>query len=62
MREKFLLLTRHCDRTAMARLFDRLADLETERKLDWLKVAAAKRSAMRRATADKPRLVRTRRS
>jgi 2-methylcitrate dehydratase PrpD len=48
MREKFLLLTRHCDRTSMARLFERLADLQTERKLDWLKVDAAKQSAVRR--------------
>jgi 2-methylcitrate dehydratase PrpD len=63
MREKFLLLTRHCDRGAMARLFERLAGLETERKLDWLKVEAAKRSALRRrALADKPRAVRARRS
>jgi 2-methylcitrate dehydratase PrpD len=38
MREKFLLLTRHCGRAAMARLFERLANLEAERKLDWLKV------------------------
>ena len=41
MREKFLLLTRHCDRLAMARLFDRLQGLEAERKLDWIKVEAA---------------------
>jgi 2-methylcitrate dehydratase PrpD len=45
MREKFLLLTRHCDRTAMARLFERLMNLESERSLDWMKVeAAAKRT------------------
>jgi 2-methylcitrate dehydratase PrpD len=45
MREKFLLLTKHCDRAAMARLFERLQNLEAERNLDWIKVsAAAKRS------------------
>jgi 2-methylcitrate dehydratase PrpD len=47
MREKFLLLTQHCDRAAMARLFERLADLEAQRNLDWLKVDAAKASAVR---------------
>ena len=41
LREKFLLLTAHCDKDAMARLFDRLANLENERELDWLRVAAA---------------------
>jgi 2-methylcitrate dehydratase PrpD len=49
MREKFLLLTRHCDRPAMARLFERLQNLEAERSLDWIKVeAAAKRSGTAR--------------
>src|SRR5882724_8375418 len=43
MREKFLLLTRHCDQKAMARLFDRLQNLEGERNLDWIKVDAAKK-------------------
>lgn len=38
MREKFLLLTRHCDRAAMERLFERIQNLESERTLDWLKV------------------------
>jgi 2-methylcitrate dehydratase PrpD len=47
MREKFLLLTRHCDRTAMVRLFERLENLQVERRLDWLKVDAVKRSATR---------------
>jgi 2-methylcitrate dehydratase PrpD len=47
MREKFLLLAQHCDRAAMARLFERLADLEVQRNLDWLKVDAAKASAVR---------------
>jgi 2-methylcitrate dehydratase PrpD len=60
MRDKFLLLTRHCDRTAMARLFERLADLEAEPKLDWLKVDAA-RSVMRpRAASVKARAPRAR--
>jgi 2-methylcitrate dehydratase PrpD len=42
MREKFLLLTRHCDGKAMERLFERLQNLEAERSLDWIKVDAAK--------------------
>jgi 2-methylcitrate dehydratase PrpD len=42
MREKFLLLTRHCDRAAMARLFEQLQSIEDERNLDWIKVEAAK--------------------
>ena len=40
MRDKFLLLTRDCDRNAMARLFDRIQSLEAERNLDWVKVPA----------------------
>jgi 2-methylcitrate dehydratase PrpD len=40
MREKFLLLTRHCDRSAMERLFERIQNLEDERTLDWIKVAS----------------------
>ena len=48
MREKFLLLTRHCDRSAMERLFERIQNLEDERTLDWVKVAA-KRSKPRQA-------------
>jgi 2-methylcitrate dehydratase PrpD len=56
MRDKFLLLTRHCDRAAMARLFERLQNLEAEKSLDWLKVAAAKRSSVKRgSTAGKRR-------
>jgi 2-methylcitrate dehydratase PrpD len=43
MREKFLLLTRHCSQTAMARLFERLQNIESERNLDWIKVGAAKK-------------------
>jgi 2-methylcitrate dehydratase PrpD len=48
MRGKFLLLTRHCNRNAMERLFDRLQDLEHERTLDWIKVAAATTPAARK--------------
>jgi 2-methylcitrate dehydratase PrpD len=36
LREKFLLLTQHCDRDDMARMFDRLQDLENETRLDWI--------------------------
>ena len=32
MREKFLLLTRHCDGKAMARLFERLQNIENEKQ------------------------------
>jgi 2-methylcitrate dehydratase PrpD len=51
MRDKFLLLTRHCDRVAMARLFERIQNLENERTLDWLKVAAKRSKPQRRRTA-----------
>jgi 2-methylcitrate dehydratase PrpD len=47
MREKFLLLTKACDRTAMQRLFERLQNLEGERNLDWIKVDAKKAPAER---------------
>jgi 2-methylcitrate dehydratase PrpD len=40
MREKFLLLTRHCNQGEMTRLFERLQNLETERRLDWVKIKA----------------------
>jgi 2-methylcitrate dehydratase PrpD len=60
MREKFLLLTRHCDRAAMARLFERLANLEAERQLDWIKVDAAKRSKARHRAAPAKRVSRRR--
>jgi 2-methylcitrate dehydratase PrpD len=56
MREKFLLLTRHCDRAAMARLFERLQNIEGERNLDWIKVGAANKKSAKpqpRATAGK---------
>ena len=51
MREKFLLLTRHCDRAAMARLVERLQNLEAERQLDWIKVE----SVAKRPTKPRPR-------
>jgi len=47
MREKFLLLTRHCDPGEMARVFERLQNLEHERALDWVKVSARKRRKAR---------------
>src|SRR5258707_1337340 len=43
MRDKFLLLTRHCDGKAAARLFERLQNIEAEKNLDWVKVDAAKK-------------------
>ena len=57
MRDKFLLLTRHCDQKAMARLFDRLQNLEGERGLDWIKVDAAKKKSSKPAArrAQKPK-------
>jgi 2-methylcitrate dehydratase PrpD len=61
MREKFLLLTRHVDRAAMTRLFERLQSLERERKLDWLKIAPARRrsgKAAPRAAASRSRVPR----
>jgi 2-methylcitrate dehydratase PrpD len=57
MRDKFLLLTQHCDHAAMARLFDRLQNLEHERTLDWVNVTAAKpgRAAKRSRAGKRPR-------
>jgi 2-methylcitrate dehydratase PrpD len=40
MREKFLLLTRHCTAEDMGRMFERLQNLENERNLDWIGVRA----------------------
>jgi 2-methylcitrate dehydratase PrpD len=53
MREKFLLLARHCGRSAMERLFERIQNLEDERTLDWVKVPS-KRSALRRKANRRP--------
>jgi 2-methylcitrate dehydratase PrpD len=58
MREKFLLLTRHCNPAAMARLFERLQNIENERNLDWLKVGPA----AKRAAASRPRRTAARRA
>ncbi|MEI8152735.1 MAG: MmgE/PrpD family protein [Hyphomicrobiales bacterium] len=54
MAEKFLLLTRHCNQPSMARLFERLQNLENERSLDWVKVDAAPTSSATKKSA-KPR-------
>ncbi len=51
MRDKFLLLTRHCDSKAMERLFDRLQNLENEKSLDWMKVPAAAKAKSPKATS-----------
>jgi len=40
LREKFLLLTRHCTGSDMAAMFERLQNLENERDLDWVGVRA----------------------
>jgi len=40
LREKFLLLTRHCTAENMGAMFDRLQNLENERNLDWIGVRA----------------------
>jgi 2-methylcitrate dehydratase PrpD len=45
LRERFMLLTRHCGAGDMERLFARLQNLEHERDLDWLAVAAAQKAA-----------------
>jgi 2-methylcitrate dehydratase PrpD len=36
LREKFLLLTRHCQPDLMCTMFERLANLESEPSLDWI--------------------------
>jgi 2-methylcitrate dehydratase PrpD len=36
LREKFLMLTRHCDRTKMEDMFARLQSIEDEKSLDWI--------------------------
>jgi hypothetical protein len=41
LREKFLILTRHCSNDAMTRLFERILHLEDEPDLDWLAVGPA---------------------
>ena len=49
LREKFLLLTSHCDNDAMTQMFDRLAHLENERDLAWIAVPPANADAARKA-------------
>ena len=41
LREKFLLLTRHCTADDMGKMFDRLQNLERETDLDWIAIRAA---------------------
>ena len=38
LREKFLMVTRHCRASAMEETFDRLQNLEHEADLDWIGV------------------------
>jgi 2-methylcitrate dehydratase PrpD len=45
LRERFMLLTRHCRSAAMERVFARLQNLEHETSLDWLAVEAAAKAA-----------------
>ena len=40
LREKFLMLTRHCTADDMSQMFDRLQNLENESNLDWVGVRA----------------------
>jgi 2-methylcitrate dehydratase PrpD len=40
LREKFLMLTRHCGTDHMGEMFDRLQNLERESDLDWIGVGA----------------------
>ena len=40
VRERFMLLTRHCPPGDMERLLARLQNLENERNLDWIGVRA----------------------
>ena len=40
LREKFLMLTRHCTADDMGEMFDRLQNLEHETDLDWIGIRA----------------------
>ena len=40
LREKFLMLTRHCSADEMGEMFDRLQNLEQQADLDWIGVRA----------------------
>jgi hypothetical protein len=44
LREKFLMLTRHCTADDMGEMFDRLQDLEHEPNLDWIGVRSHDRN------------------
>jgi 2-methylcitrate dehydratase PrpD len=45
LRERFMLLTRHCGTRDMERMFARLQNIEHESSLDWLAVEAAAQAA-----------------
>jgi 2-methylcitrate dehydratase PrpD len=45
LRERFMLLTRHCGMRDMERMFARLQNIEHESSLDWLAVEAAAQAA-----------------
>jgi hypothetical protein len=45
VRERFMLLTRHCPPADMERLLARLQNIENETSLDWLGVEAAAKAA-----------------
>src|SRR5215469_14297174 len=45
VRERFMLLTRHCPAAAMERVLARLQNIENETSLDWLAVEAAAKAA-----------------
>ncbi|MEA2997410.1 MAG: hypothetical protein QOG74_2959 [Alphaproteobacteria bacterium] len=45
LRERFMLLTRHCGMRDMERMFTRLQNIEHESSLDWLAVEAAAQAA-----------------
>jgi 2-methylcitrate dehydratase PrpD len=45
LRERFMLLTRHCGASEMERVFARLQAIEDETSLDWLAVEAAAKAA-----------------
>jgi 2-methylcitrate dehydratase PrpD len=45
LRERFMLLTRHCAARDMERIFARLQNIENETSLDWLAVEAAAQAA-----------------
>jgi 2-methylcitrate dehydratase PrpD len=38
LRDKFLMLTKHCDQTKMRDAFDRIQRIEDEKSLEWISV------------------------